>query len=150
LSQNRRVLVALALAGLAVAAIIGITYAVDLARNSSPALPPACVKPAGGFLVIASNLGYNDSIGHGAPSKPWPMISVNKGASVIIVVCNTDRQAHGFQIAHYFDNSIETIDPGQVITVPFVADQTGTFQIYCSIFCTIHIYMQSGQLIVNP
>lgn len=131
------------------AAIVAVSYIADLNRTSVT-LPPGCVKPAGGFVVIASGLGYNDSIGHGAPAKPWPIITVKNGTTVKIVVCNTDRQAHGFQITHYFDSSIETVGPGQVITVPVVADKTGTFQIYCSIFCTIHIYMQSGQLIVTP
>jgi hypothetical protein len=152
--MNRKTSAALVLAAAAVAAIIGVTYVNDLASRSGSnsggaSLPPGCVKPAGGFLIIASNVGYNDSIGHGAPAKPWPIIHVEKGSTVNIVVCNTDFQSHGFQITHYFDSSIETVIPGQVIKVSFVASSTGTFQIYCSIFCTIHIYMQSGQLIVS-
>jgi heme/copper-type cytochrome/quinol oxidase subunit 2 len=149
MNANRQALLILTLAGIVVAAIVSVTYAADLSKNSSASLPAGCVKPAGGFLVIASVVGYNDSIGHGAPTKSWPIITVKKGASVTIVVCNIDRQAHGFQITHYFDSSIETVEPGHVITVQFVAAQAGTFEIYCSIFCTIHIYMQNGQLIVN-
>lgn len=148
LNPSRRTLTILALAGIAFAAIISVTYFADL-RSGSSSLPAGCVKPTNGFVIIASETGFNDSIGHGAPEKPWPIITVQKGAAVTIVVCNTDRQAHGFQIAHYFDSSIETVEPGQVLRVPFVASQTGTFQIYCSIFCTIHVYMQSGQLVVN-
>jgi nitrous oxide reductase len=140
----------LALAGIAIAAIILVTYIADFNRNNTTSLPPGCIKPAGGFVVIASGLGYNDSIGHGVPAKPWPIITVKNGSAVTIVVCNTDREAHGFQITHYFDSSIETVEPGQVITVPFIANQTGTFQIYCSIPCTIHSFMRSGQLIVTP
>ncbi|HEV2389883.1 MAG TPA: hypothetical protein VGS04_04080 [Nitrososphaerales archaeon] len=137
----------LALAGVAFAAIISVTYFAD--RNGGSSLPAGCVKPANGFVIIASDTGFNDSIGHGAPEKSWPIITVHQGEAVTIVVCNTDRQAHGFQIAHYFDSSIQTVEPGQVLKVPFVANQAGTFQIYCSIFCTIHVYMQSGLLNVT-
>jgi hypothetical protein len=139
----------LGLAAIGVAAIISVTYVEDFGRNSGASLPAGCVKPAGGFLVIASNLGFNDSIEHGAPTKGWPLMTAQKGATVNIVVCNTDRVAHGFQIAHYFDSSIETVEPGQVIHVSFVANQAGTFDIYCSILCPIHVYMQNGQLLVN-
>jgi len=145
---DRRVLF-LGIAAVSVAAIIAVTYFEDLARSGN-ALPSGCVMPPGGFLVIASSLGYNQSVYHQTLSKPWPVITVQKGATVNIVVCNTDRQAHGFQIAHYFESNIETLDPGQVLKVSFTADQTGTFQIYCSIFCTIHLYMQNGQLTVSP
>jgi len=115
-------------------------------NRSAGGLPSGCVKPAEGFLVIASNRGYNDSVDHGVPENPWPVITVNQGQQVNIAVCNTDVQAHGFQITHYFDSNIESIAPGQVIHVSFVADQAGDFQIYCSIFCSIHAFMQSGLL----
>ena len=137
---------------IAVGALVSATYLSDLSRNSST-LPPGCAKPAGGFLIIAGdspgNVGYNDSEGHGAPTNPWPIITVQKGTTVNITVCNTDRQAHGFNISHYYDSSIETVAPGQVIRVQFVADEAGTFRIYCAIFCTIHVFMQSGELIVE-
>jgi len=114
-------------------------------------LPPGCVKPAGGFLIIMSEYGYNDSVLEGAgPTKPWPVITVSQGATVNITVCNVDRtQSHGFQISHYFDSSIEAVAPGQVLRVSFVAAKPGTFQIYCAIFCTIHLFMQYGQLRVT-
>jgi len=134
----------------ALAAIVTVTYVSDLARSTSVSLPAGCVRPAGGFLIIASETGYNDSIGHGAPQKSWPVLTVHRGQNVSIVVCNIDEQAHGFQITHYFDQSIETLLPGHVLRVSFVADETGSFDIYCSILCTIHIYMQNGLLDVTP
>ena len=138
------------MAAIGVASIISATYVEDFSRNNGGvSLPAGCVKPTGGFLIIASNLGYNDSVDHGAPTKAWPLITAHKGESVNILVCNTDRQAHGFQITHYFDSSIETVGPGQFVKISFVADQAGTFEIYCSIFCTIHVYMQNGQLLIN-
>jgi hypothetical protein len=109
-------------------------------------LPAGCVKPPGGFLVVADINGFNDSIQHGAPKVSWPVINVTQGQTVNITVCNTDHQSHGFQVAHYFDSNIETVEPGQVVHVSFVANKVGTFEIYCSIFCSIHIYMQNAEL----
>ena len=117
--------------------------------NSTTALPSECVKPSGGFLIVASNRGYNDSVDHGVPTNKWPVITVQQGQTVNITVCNTDFQTHGFQIAHYYDNDIFTVVPGQAIDVSFVASEKGDFQIYCEIPCTIHWAMQSGELIVN-
>ena len=118
--------------------------------TSSSPLPTECVKPTNGFLIIASSNGYNDSIAHGAPKNWWPIITVKQGQTVNITVCNTDFQAHGFQVTHYYDSNIVTIVPGQVLHVSFVADQAGEFRIYCSIFCSIHIFMQNGLLNVTP
>jgi len=109
-------------------------------------LPAGCQKLPGGYLIIASITGFNDSISHGAPTKAWPIVTVNKGDTVKLVVCNIDSQAHGFQINNYFDSNIESVAPGQAITVSFVADKTGTFTIYCSIPCSVHIRMQSGEI----
>jgi len=66
------------------------------------------------------------------------------------VVCDTDTVAHGFQITNYFVRNQETLIPGQALRVSFVADQTGSFIIYCDVFCPIHLYMQNGLLNVIP
>jgi heme/copper-type cytochrome/quinol oxidase subunit 2 len=99
-----------------------------------------------------SKYGYNDSVLEGAgPAKAWPVITVTQGALVNITVCNSDpTQAHGFQVSHYYDSKIVAVAPGQVIDVSFVATKAGTFQIYCEIFCTIHLFMEYGQLRVTP
>ncbi len=118
--------------------------------TSTAALPPGCVKPQQGFLIVASIEGYNNSIEHGAPTKSWPVIDVRQGQNVTIVVCNIDHQPHGFQITHYFDSTEVTVQPGEVLHVPtFVATEAGAFTIYCEIPCSIHIYMQSGLLNVT-
>jgi hypothetical protein len=111
-------------------------------------LPHGCVKPPGGFLVLASEYGYNDSMLVGAgPTKPWPVINVTQGQEVTITVCNVDIiESHGFQINHYYDNSIVSLNPGHVLTISFVANKTGDFEIYCAIFCAIHPFMQYGEL----
>lgn len=114
--------------------------------SSKVNLPSECEKPRNGYLIIMSITGFNDSIPHGAPQKPWPIITVHKGDNVTLVVCNIDTQAHGFQVTHYLESNIETVRPGQVIRIPFVADESGTFNMYCSIFCSIHVYMQNSKL----
>ena len=149
-SRRKRLLVPAVIAVVLAAVLIGIYFAGVSGGKSNSSLPSGCTKPAGGFLIIASNQGYNDSIGHGAPNKNWPIITVHKGQTVSITVCNTDTQAHGFQITYYYDSFIQSIAPNTVLHVPpFVANETGSFRIYCDIFCTIHIFMQSGELIVT-
>jgi hypothetical protein len=138
-------------------AFLGATIAVGLAASAfyvagSPALgpqavlPAGCSRPTGGFLIIASSMGYNDSIVHGAPVKSWPVLDVTKGTDVDITVCNTYSEPVGFQVTHYLVSKVESIAPGRVMTVSFLANQTGTFEIYCAIFNPIHIYLQGGQL----
>jgi len=150
LNVNRRIALALlAVVLLGAAATAALYVASEGGTSYTAVLPQGCARPPGGFLIIASNTGYNDSIGHGAPEKNWPVVDVHQGQNVTIVVCNIDVQAHGFQITHYYDKSEVTIVPGQVIRVNFVADQVGSYSIYCEIFCSIHIYMQSGLLNVT-
>jgi hypothetical protein len=143
-TRNLELLVAV----VAILVLIG-AVAVFFSGGSSTNLPAGCSRPQGGFLIIASKLGYNDSVDHGVPANPWPVINVKQGQQVNITVCNTDVQAHGFQVQHYFDGTIESIAPGQAVHVSFLADQTGSFQMYCSIFCSIHAFMQSGLLRVT-
>jgi hypothetical protein len=146
----RTVLVFLVVVLVGASATIGF-YLLGLGGGSgTPPLPPGCKRPAGGFLILASVTGYNDSKMHGAPTKSWPMITVRQGQNVTIIVCNADVQPHGFQITHYFPNPEETIVAGQVLRVSFIADETGSYMIYCGIFCTVHYYMQNGLLNVTP
>jgi len=151
LNSNKRIILAVSVVVLIGAgATIGLYLLSTAGAGTSRALPPGCVKPPGGFLIIASNLGFNDSITHGAPTKSWPIITVKQGQTVDITVCNIDVQPHGFEILHYYDSGVVTVVPGQVLKVPaFVAGQTGSFTIYCDILCPIHIYMQTGQLNVT-
>jgi hypothetical protein len=150
LNSNRRVVLVVLIVVLLGASATTALYLLSRGGGSgSRPLPAGCAKPVGGFLIVASNTGYNDSIAHGAPTKSWPIITVHQGQNVTIVVCNTDVQAHGFQITHYFVKNQATLVPGQKLRVSFIADQTGSFDIYCDIFCSIHIYMQNGLLNVT-
>jgi len=148
-AKRMRLIIIVAVA-VAIAAVASAIYLSNATKGTS--LPAGCVRPANGFLVIASSRGYNDSVGHGVgPNDSWPVLNVQMGQSVNVVVCNTDIEAHGFQIYHYFDSHTVSIAPRQVIRVSFVANQAGTFRIYCSIFCVIHVpYMQYGELVVTP
>ena len=154
-SRTGLVLTVLTMAGVVASAIVlagGVANSNSLAASlPSLSLPPGCVRPEGGYLIIMSEYGYNDSVLEGAgPTKAWPVITVNEGSTVDITICNADKvQAHGFQIATYFDSQIEALAPGQVLRVSFVATRAGTFQIYCAIFCTIHLFMEYGQLRVE-
>ncbi len=151
MNSNRRVILAvLVVVLLGGGATVALYLLSEGGTQGTRPLPQGCAKPAGGFLIIASNTGYNDSIAHGAPTKSWPVITARQGQNVTIVVCNIDVQAHGFQVTHYLDKSTQTLVPGQVARVSFIADQAGSFVIYCSIFCSIHVYMQSGLLTVTP
>ena len=156
-NQSRRttlvLAVATALAFAAVAAVLGLGVVLgDRASasggtTSEVVLPAGCVRPANGFLIIQSKYGYNDSILQGAgESKPWPVVTATQNQTVDIVVCNVDVEAHGFQVANYVEGSVNVVGPGQVVNFSFVANQKGTFLIYCAIPCSIHFFMQFGEL----
>ncbi len=117
--------------------------------TSTTTLPSQCSRPQGGYLIVADFNGFNDSVDHGVPANSWPVIDVQRGSVVTITVCNVDSVAHGFQITHYLDSKLETLAPGSAQTFSFIASETGTFTIYCDIFCPIHWAMLSGALVVN-
>jgi hypothetical protein len=152
LNLNQRALLIVGLVIIVGTATTLAFYSLSLGKtgSSSASLPSGCTKPPGGFLIIASNLGYNDSELHYGKGS-WPVLNVTEGSTVNITVCNTANYAHGFQISNYYQSSVVTIQPGEVLKVPaFVADKPGNFLIYCSIPCPIHIYMQYGELSIAP
>jgi FtsP/CotA-like multicopper oxidase with cupredoxin domain len=162
LDDNRKIIIVLLAVMLVGAATVFSLYVLVGDRSAATTsgesstnngLPAGCSKPAGGFLVLASHLGWNDSELKGTgvtPGVVWPMMNVTEGSTVNITVCNIDVQAHSFNIAHYLVSPPNTIHPGQVLHFSFVATTPGTFQVYCEIPCSIHIYMLSGQLKVAP
>ena len=108
-----------------------------------------CDAPPGFILIIADLFGFNDSIVHGAPLNPWPVIRVRQEDVVRLLVCNTDStQAHALAIQTYFDRGV-IMAPGEAFRIQFQATLAGTFVIYCNIFCTVHAFMV-GRLIVQP
>jgi nitrous-oxide reductase len=79
------------------------------------------------------------------------VIRAKQGDRVIIHMTNveTARDAtHGFAIPAY--NIQTSLDPGEVLSVDFVADRTGSFAFYCTEFCSaLHLEMQ-GWLLIEP
>jgi len=144
------------LVGLIVAVAVFVTgiVVVPPSQSSNVVIPPVvtkstCDRPPGFFLIIADLSGFNDSIGHGAPMNPWPVIRVQQGDVVRILVCNKDTsQPHGFAISTYFPVGVPIV-PGEAYRIVFTATVPGTFVMYCNIFCTIHVFMVS-RLIVQP
>jgi len=156
--ERKRMVILLVFLLVAAAAIVVVTLPglnrVTTRSSSSGLLPPGCVRPQGGFLIIASELGYNESVDHLTSQNvsyvSWPVLQAHEGQNVTIVVCNADpSQAHGFQIDEYYQAGTVAIAPGQVLRVSFIADKSGTFRIYCNIFCTVHWAMQNGELVVS-
>lgn len=107
-----------------------------------------CDRPPGFILIIADLSGFNDSINHGAPANPWPVIQVHQDDVVRILICNKDTtQPHGFAIGTYLNAGV-ALAPGDAFRIVFTATIPGTFVIYCNIFCTVHVFMVA-RLIVS-
>ncbi len=79
------------------------------------------------------------------------IIRVKKGDTVVLHITNTEKQkdaTHGFAIPQY--NIQLSIDPGETVTVRFVANKAGAFSHYCTEFCSaLHLEMH-GWLVVEP
>jgi len=79
------------------------------------------------------------------------IIRAREGDTVVIHITNVEQTkdaTHGFAIANH--NIQVSLDPGEVATVEFVADQPGAFNMYCTEFCSaLHLEM-AGWLIVEP
>ena len=98
------------------------------------------------FAVLANGLGFNDSVDH---DNYWPVMCVHRGNNVTITVENTgSSEPHGFAIAHYYSQGV-SIPAGTKVTVKFTADQAGAYSVSCSIYCSVHAFMQSGLLVVS-
>ena len=86
----------------AIAAVaVTIPFYLTSTGGHSTALPAGCVKPAGGFLIVASDLGFNDSENYFGKGS-WPIVNVTQGSTVNITVCDAGNYAHGFQISSYY------------------------------------------------
>lgn len=79
------------------------------------------------------------------------IIRVKKGDTVVLHISNTEKQkdaTHGFAIPQY--NIQVSIDPGETVTVRFVANRAGAFSHYCTEFCSaLHLEMH-GWIVVEP
>ena len=79
------------------------------------------------------------------------IVRVKKGDMVVLHITNPEKTrdaTHGFAIPEY--NIQLSIDPGETVTVKFVATKPGAFSFYCTEFCSaLHLEMQ-GWLMVEP
>ena len=73
-------------------------------------------------------------------------ITVNKGDTVIVNITSQDVQ-HGFALPDFGVN--ETVDAGQTTRIEFVADKSGEFTFFCSVFCGSGHSTMKGKLVVN-
>ncbi len=78
-------------------------------------------------------------------------IYLKQGDTVRWHITNTERAVdatHGFAVPVY--NITASLEPGESVTIEFVADTPGTFPFYCSEFCSaLHLEMM-GYLMVEP
>jgi heme/copper-type cytochrome/quinol oxidase subunit 2 len=152
--SRSKVVAVVLLVGVIVAVVAFVTgiVVVPPPQSSNVVIPPVvtrstCDRPPGFFLIIADLSGFNDSISHGAPMNPWPVIRVQQGDVVHILVCNKDTsQPHGFAISTYFPAGVP-IAPGEAYRIVFTATVPGTFVMYCNIFCTVHVFMVSRLIV---
>ena len=79
------------------------------------------------------------------------ILRVREGDTVFLHVTNieiTPDATHGFAVPGY--NLQASLDPGEVVTLAFEADRSGSFAFYCTEFCSaLHLEMQ-GWLLVEP
>jgi nitrous-oxide reductase len=79
------------------------------------------------------------------------VVRVKQGDTVKLHITNVEQTkdaTHGFAIADY--NIQASIDPGEVVNIEFVADKPGTFNLYCTEFCSaLHLEM-AGWFLVEP
>ena len=73
-------------------------------------------------------------------------ITVNKGDKVRLNVKSIDG-AHGFAISEFGIN--ENLKPGVTKTIEFIADKTGEFAFFCSVYCGAGHSGMNGKLIVK-
>ena len=147
-----RIALAVIIATLSVGSIVVLSYT-GLPKTSSSAQPSSPSSQTVQFTIIESDPPDPLAGMNGSYYKPlgtqWPIIRVHQGDTVTITVINNNsREIHGFAIVHYDDRGF-SLAPGQEHTITFVADETGTFRMYCNVFCAIHPYMQNGAVIVT-
>ena len=73
-------------------------------------------------------------------------IEVNQGDTVILTVTSEDV-THGISIPDYGVN--EVLNPGETVTIEFLADQAGEFPFACSVSCGSGHGSMDGTLIVS-
>ncbi|MBI1969420.1 cytochrome c oxidase subunit II [Candidatus Woesearchaeota archaeon] len=73
-------------------------------------------------------------------------IRVKKGDRVILKITSMDVE-HGFAIPAFGIN--KPLPPGQEVVIEFTADKTGTFDVFCSVYCGTGHKGMKGKLVVE-
>lgn len=83
-------------------------------------------------------------------AKQWKFqpdtITVNRGDQVKLSITSVDVE-HGIAMPDFGISS--TLNPGQTTEIEFVADKSGTFSFFCSVFCGVGHGDMRGTLIVK-
>ena len=74
------------------------------------------------------------------------IIEANKGDKVRLIVTSVDVP-HGLSIPEYGIN--ERLNPGEYVTIEFIADKEGSFTSFCSVFCGSGHSNMKGKIIVR-
>ena len=132
-----------ALAAIVVMAVLGLAtlyFFRGSLGNTTPSTNPIH------FTIYISERGFNGSADR---TGSWPVMRVTQGQTVTIRINSSESvEAHGFAVEHYSTRGI-SLSPNQSYDLTFAAQQTGTFRVYCNIFCGVHSLMQNGQLVVS-
>ncbi len=82
------------------------------------------------FTIVAKQFQFDitDSDGNTVVNK----MEVNKGDAVKLTITSSDV-THGFALNEFGIN--EVLNAGDTVAVEFVADKTGSFGFFCSVFC---------------
>lgn len=105
------------------------------AKNESNNEDTSSVKTVT-FNVVAKRFEFTPST-----------ITVSKGDKVVINISSLDA-THGFALSDFGIN--EEIRQGEMKQITFVADKTGTFEFYCSVYCgTGHPDMKGKLTVVD-
>jgi len=79
------------------------------------------------------------------------IIRVKRGDHVKLHITNVEQTrdaTHGFAVAQY--NIQASLEPGETANFDFVADKPGSWNFYCTEFCSaLHLEM-AGWLLVEP
>lgn len=101
-----------------------------------PAEKPAPATPSvKSFSIVAKNWVFEPAT-----------ITVKKGDTVKLSIKSVDVD-HGFALSAF--NVNKPLKPGQTTTVEFVADKTGSFTFFCSVFCGSGHSGMRGTLVVE-
>lgn len=107
----------------------------EITKKDKPTEPTTYTGARKEFIVTAKQWSFTPS-----------SIKVKKGDTVVLKLKSTDI-THGIIIPEF--NINETMEPGVMKTIEFVADKSGSFSFSCSVPCGAGHKAMSGTLIVE-